>query len=60
MTKTRSSYTNQRKLAAVKYTETHENSSAAVFFEINEKQIRNWRKDKALLELLNPRRCNRR
>ena len=56
----RQSYTNEFKLMALEYANKHGNRPAARFFHINESSIRQWKKQKTLLTVRNPKkRCER-
>lgn len=52
MKKTRRSFTVERKLEIIAYAEKHGNREAEREFNINEKNIRDWRKSKNLLNVM--------
>jgi transposase-like protein len=48
------------KLQIVSYAESNGNRSAARLYGVNEKQVRNWRKEKSILQAMNPKKRSRR
>ena len=58
--KTRKSFSNLKKLEIVRYAETHGNAETSRKFGVDESNIRRWRKQKFLIEVMNPRKRTRR
>jgi len=56
MPKTRKSYTTERKLQVIKLAEKVGNRAAGREYGIDESVVRDWKKNKAILETMNPRR----
>ena len=54
MSKTRKSYTRNKKREIVDYAELCGNRSAARFIEIDEKNVRNWRTNNSVLKVMKP------
>jgi hypothetical protein len=60
MPKNRKSYTSVEKLEIVGYAERNNNRSAARLYGVDEKQVRNWRKEKTILQAMKPTKRARR
>jgi transposase-like protein len=60
MPKTRKSYTSDKKLEVVENAKSNGNRSVTRLYEVNEKQIRNWRKEKPILQAMIPTKRARR
>jgi hypothetical protein len=58
--KRRNSYTTALKLEVIKYSEENRNRLSACEYQIDETNIRRWRKEKNVLEVINPRKRARR
>src|SRR6266481_8777701 len=56
MPKPRKSYTTERKLQVIKLAEKVGNRAAGREYGIDESVVRDWKKNKAILETMNPRR----
>lgn len=56
----RKSYTADFKLTVIDYADIHGNRSAGREFSVDEKSVREWRKEKGVLERINPRKRARR
>ncbi len=60
MPKTRKSYTSEKKLEIVEYAESHGNRTTAREYQTDEKNVRNWRQQKTVLQSMKPsKRCRR-
>ena len=56
----RKSYTADFKIATINYAEIHGNRSPGREFSVDEKSVREWRKEKNALEKMNPKKRARR
>jgi transposase-like protein len=58
--KRRASYTAEFKIKVIKYAEENGNRMAARDHQIDEKNVRRWRQEKNVLEVINPKKRARR
>ncbi len=60
MSNVRKSYTSEKKLEIIEYAEKNSNRAAARLYVVGESSVREWRKQKAILQVMNPRKRARR